>query len=118
MSRDRTKLDAFRVADDLAFMIYRESRSIRTSDEDLRRQLRRAAISVPANIAEGCGRRSPADYRRFLDIALGSAEETTYLLDLAGRLNLLTGPGYDASRNLATRVVKILQKLLDSVGEF
>jgi four helix bundle protein len=118
MSRDRTKLDAFRLADDLAFTVCRESRSIRAPDEDLRQQIRRAAISVPANIGEGCGRRSPADYRRFLDIALGSAEEATYLIDLCGRLNLLVGPAYESCRNLAQRVVKTLQKLLDSVAEF
>jgi four helix bundle protein len=52
-------------------------------------QLRRAASSIAVNIAEGAGRRSPPDYARFLDISLGSANETEYLLTLAHELGLL-----------------------------
>jgi four helix bundle protein len=52
-------------------------------------QIRRAAISVGANIAEGCGRNGDGDLRRFLNIALGSANELRYLLDLAIDLGLL-----------------------------
>src|ERR1700693_2932733 len=54
-------------------------------------QLRRAAASIGANIAEGCGRRSDAEMKRFLQIARGSANEVEYHLLLAKDLNLLTG---------------------------
>ena len=115
MSRDRNKLDAFRLADDLAASVYEETRKVSFADEDLRRQLRRAAVSIPANIAEGCGRRSKADYARFLDIALGSASEADYLLDLARRLKVITEPAYGRCKNFSSRTVRALQKLLDAV---
>ena len=50
-------------------------------------QLRRAAASVPANIAEGHARSSPKDYLRYIAIAIGSLAETATFIELAGRLN-------------------------------
>ncbi len=54
----------------------------------LTNQIQRAAVSVPANIAEGCGKDSDAELKRFFIIAMGSASELEYLLLLAH------GPGY------------------------
>ena len=53
-------------------------------------QLRRASSSIPANIADGCGRDSDAESKRFIDIAHGSASETEYHLLLAFELHYLT----------------------------
>ena len=55
-------------------------------------QLRRAAVSIPANIAEGFGRKSRRDFARFSSIALGSARELETLLLLAVEINLTTRP--------------------------
>ena len=52
-------------------------------------QLRRAALSIPTNIVEGCARASEGDLRRFLDIAFGSAREALYLISIATRLGFL-----------------------------
>lgn len=52
-------------------------------------QLRRASSSIPINIAEGCGRGSNADFARFLQISMGSASETEYLLILCKELGYL-----------------------------
>jgi four helix bundle protein len=115
MSRDRFKLDAFRLADDLAVLVYEDTRSLGRPDEDLRRQLRRAALSVPANIAEGCARRSKADYVRFLDIALGSASEVASLLDFSARLRVLPDPALTRCSHCCARTVRALQKLIDAL---
>jgi four helix bundle protein len=52
-------------------------------------QMRRASSSVAANIAEGCGRNSNADFQRFLQIAFGSLNEVDYHLRLSRDLNLI-----------------------------
>ena len=53
-------------------------------------QIRRSAVSIPANIAEGCGRDGDREFRRFLTIAAGSASETEYHLLLSRDLNFIT----------------------------
>jgi four helix bundle protein len=79
-------------------------------------QLRRAASSVPANIAEGCGRNSAADFVRFLHIAAGSASELEYHLLLAQELKLLDNSMYANLTRDITEVKKMLasftQKLM------
>ena len=58
-------------------------------------QLRRSASSIPANIAEGCGRNGDAELARFMDIAMGSASELSYHLILARDLGYLLSQNYD-----------------------
>jgi len=74
-------------------------------------QLRRASVSIGANIAEGCGRRSDAEMRRFVQIARGSANEVEYHLLLAKDLNFLTA---DEHKDLEGRVFEI-QRMLASL---
>lgn len=89
--RDYTKIDAWRLADDLTVAVYQGTSGFpREEIYGLTSQLRRAAYSVPANIAEGSGRESKKDYLHFLYIARGSLAETRYFVHLAERLNYLS----------------------------
>jgi four helix bundle protein len=91
MSRDHRKLKAFQLADALVVPVYRAT--ARFPEEErfgLRSQIRRAVLSAPTNIVEGCARRSLPEYVNFLNVSNGSAAELRYLLDVALRLEFLT----------------------------
>jgi len=88
--RSHQKLDAWKVAMDLVTELYRELEHFpRHEQYGLCSQIRRAAISVPANIAEGAGRESRREYLRFLHIARGSISELETELEIARRLNYI-----------------------------
>jgi len=74
----------------------------------LRSQIRRACASIPANIAEGCGRTGRAELGRFLQVAMGSASELQYHLLLAHDLAILGEPEY---RSLESQVVEVKRML-------
>ena len=88
--RDHTKLRAFELADELALLIYQlTNRFPREEVYGLTSQMRRAAVSIPSNIVEGCARESQSEYLRFLEIAFGSLRELHYQYGLAKRLGFM-----------------------------
>jgi four helix bundle protein len=78
-------------------------------------QLRRAAVSVPTNIAEGCGRTTEVELARFLEIAAGSASEVDYLLFLARDLHYLDEAGYQTLQSQADEVKRMLGSFIRTV---
>ena len=78
-------------------------------------QIRRAAVSVPSNIVEGTGRRSPADFRHFLDIAAASSSEVQYRAMLARELGWLPDSDYDTIHKKAVAVRMQLHTLANAV---
>jgi four helix bundle protein len=78
-------------------------------------QIRRAASSIPANVAEGCGRRSDGELTRFLQIARGSASELEYHLLLSNDLRLLTGERYEELQAKLVEVQRMLTALVQRV---
>jgi len=84
----------------------------RSERYELTTQARRAAISVPANIAEGVARRGSREFRRFLDIARGSLAELSYLLVLARNRGLLEEREWLALDELRNEVGKLTWGLL------
>lgn len=88
--RDFRRLQVWGNAHVLALAVYETTSAFpKTEVFGLTSQLRRAAVSTPANIAEGCGRSGEAELARFLKIALGSASELEYHLILSADLNYL-----------------------------
>lgn len=118
MARDHRKLRVFQLADELVSLIYQATRKF-PRDElfGLTSQMRRAAVSVPANIVEGCSRSSHSDYLHFLVIAKGSLQELGYHLDLSHRLGFLPAKEYDALRQQFETCVKQLQGLINALAK-
>jgi four helix bundle protein len=85
-------LKVWHKAHELTLNVYGITRSFPRAEQfGLTSQLRRSASSIPANIAEGCGRGTQPDFVRFLHIAGGSASELEYHLLLAHELGMIDG---------------------------
>ena len=72
-------------------------------------------MSIPTNIAEGCGRFTDADFARFLQIAMGSASETEYQLILARDLGFLSTASHEKLQNDVEEVKRMLASLLKTL---
>jgi four helix bundle protein len=118
MSRDPRKLNVFHKADELIPKVYAETAMFPPEERfGLCAQVRRSAVSVAANIVEGCARRTTREYLHFINIATGSASETLYLLDLASRLGFLKAEVYRQFEPKYNHLLAGLQKLQQSLAD-
>jgi four helix bundle protein len=105
------------MADDLAVRVYHLTESLPREERfGLRVQLRRAAVSVAANIVEGCARASAREYGAFLNIAFSSAAETRYLLQLSFRLKFLREAEFTFADAAYDDLLGALHKLLQAIA--
>jgi four helix bundle protein len=117
MSRDYTQLRAFNLVDEVVVDVYVLTRSLPEDERyGLQAQLRRAAVSAPANIVEGSVRRSDKAYLVYLETSLGSACEVRYLLRLAVRLGFLKREEISNLEARYSEAIRTLQKLIDTIA--
>jgi four helix bundle protein len=110
--RDFRKLKVWEKAHELALDAYCVTAGFpREELYGLTAQLRRASVSIPANIAEGCGREGETELRRFLRIGLGSANELEYHLLLAKDLAYLSSEDYKMISGKLAEVKRMLTVL-------
>lgn len=107
--RDFRKLEVWSLGKQFAVACYQFTSTFPKEEVyGLTSQIRRAAVSIPANIAEGSGRETDAEFLRFLRIALGSLNEVETLLMIAADLNIAPEPDReeidDLSRDLGVRL--------------
>jgi len=111
------KLTVWKMADEMAYEVYVITRKFPKEDiYGLTSQLRRAALSVPTNIAEGYGRQSKKELKQYVNIALGSLAETRYLIYFSSRLHYLQTEQCTLLNDLADQVGRLLWSFYKSLS--
>jgi four helix bundle protein len=111
------KYEAWKVAHELALEIHRVSDRWPVSERyQLTAQIRRAALSIPTNIAEGAAKRGPREFRRYLDIARGSLSEVSYLLRFGRDRGVLDKESFGALDELRDQAGKLTWGLYASLA--
>lgn len=105
------KLDVYQCAIDFLGISAQVIDEMPKGNTQLLDQLKRAAMSIPLNIAEGAGKKSRSDCKRFFVIARGSAMECGAILDVANKLQLVNQDKIITGKRLLERIVAMLTKL-------
>lgn len=108
---DHERLDVYRRAIEFLVVAVKVIEAVPRGNGGLRDQLRRAAISIPLNIAEGCGRPGDADRARFYAMARGSAMECAAIMDVCAALGGVDAEPLANGKALLERIVAMLTKL-------
>ena len=115
--QDSRRLQVWEKTHSLAIDVHRVTGTFpRQEGVALTSQLRRAALSIPANIAEGAGKPGNTEFRRFLRIAMGSASERDYHLLLARDPHLLDLATYNDLSARAVQIRRMLSGLIKRVS--
>lgn len=116
--QDFKKLQVWEKAHSLVLSVYRVSQPFPKAELfGLTSQLRRAAYSIAANIAEGCGKQSNLEFAKYLHISLGSANETDYFLLLSHELEYLQQKEYGNLNKQINEIKAMLISLINKVKE-
>jgi len=110
------RFEAWKVSHELALAVYSATRGWPRSElYGLTSQIRRAALSAPTNIAEGCAKRGPAEFRRFLGYSLGSLSELAYLLRFAHDTQFLTDEAWARLQQMRDKAAILTWRLARSM---
>jgi four helix bundle protein len=111
------ELRAWQVAHEVTVLVFRETEGWPKREwYGLVAHIRKTVVSVPSNLAEGCGKRGNAELRKYVDIALGSYNEVEYQLRLARDLGYLEPDRHEALRPRLDELGKCLYGLVRSLG--
>jgi len=114
--KDFRQLKVWEKSHQLALAVYKATKEFPKEElYGLTSQIRRASMSIPTNIAEGCGRNTDAEFARFLQIAMGSASETEYQLLLSHDLGFINKEQYDKLNLDVTEIKRMIDSLLKTV---
>ncbi|TXD36985.1 four helix bundle protein [Lujinxingia vulgaris] len=116
--RPHHHLNAWRYGRDFALAVYKVTRHFPKEERyGLTSQLRRAAVSIPSNIAEGAARRTSNDFLRFLYNARGSLEEVDTQLEIASELDMLSPRDIELLRKTFDPLSRTLTGLIRSIQQ-
>jgi len=114
--KDFRSLKVWEKAHALTLAVYKSTEQFPKQElYSLTNQMQRAAVSIPANIAEGCGKDSDAELKRYFLIAMGSASELEYLLMLACDLGYLQSNIYQSIQNDLVEMRKMLNSFIQKL---
>ena len=116
MQLNHEKLDVYRIALDFVVQANGIIDSLPRGKSHITDQLARASLSIALNLAEGTGKHSRLEKRRYYLMARGSATESAALLDVCMRLGFLNESSYQLSKGTIVRIVAMLFKLAQSCG--
>jgi four helix bundle protein len=108
-----TKLDVFQVSKKFVLSCYKETKTFPTEEKfGITQQIRRAALSVHLNLAEGCTRKSATERKRFYEIARGSIIEIDTALDIALELSYTTKEKLKELGQFMVRSFQMISKMM------
>jgi four helix bundle protein len=114
--RDFRELKVWERSHSLTLAVYKATAKFPSEElYGLTSQIRRSCASIPANIAEGCGRSGDAELARFLQISMGSASELEYHLLLACGLKMLGEAEYERLAREVTEIKRMLTSLIQKL---
>jgi four helix bundle protein len=117
MQLDHERLDVYELALEFLVLAHGVIAELPRGRSHLADQFTRASLSIVLNLAEGAGKHSKPDKRRYYLSARGSATESAALLDVLSRLGLLDEPEHQAGKEMLVRVVSMLIKLAQNLED-
>jgi four helix bundle protein len=114
--RPHKKLDVYRLSIEMLKFVYEVTKQLPDDEKyGLASQLKRAAVSVPVNIAEGAARKSPKEFTQFIYISSGSLSELDALFEILHELNIIDKKQLDVAISYFERISAILTGLKRSI---